>query len=406
MTANLSGQYRLDLTLNDVIEEALDILQAVGDGEPISGASKNRAIRSVNTMLKLWESQGIHLWTLTEGSLFMRVGQAIYDFDNTGKDGADTDFTHLANEFTQTALTTDLTAATNVVTLDDVSALEPGDLVGVVISSGDDLEWQRAIDVDTGTNIVTTESAFVAGTNGGSIVYTYHYDESTAATAPQVATDTELTPADISIFNIGDAILIELDTVGTSERNEVTAVGATAITLLTGLTDAVSIGNNIVNLEHRNEPFKPIKRIPDTPAAVRRRESNDYEIPIVFQSRDDYFGLPNKNQQGTPIQAYYSRQQPAGIMYLWNPPISSRPIINFTYERELQIFTDVEQTFDLPEDWFDAVTYNLAVRLIPKFGCSPARVPLIKADAQSYLDSALAFDQAVYPIRLMPQKYG
>jgi len=70
------------------------------------------------------------------------------------------------------------------------------------------------------------------------------------------------------------------------------------------------------------------------------------------------------------------------------------------------IFTAADQTFDLPTEWFDAVVYNLAKRLIPKVGCSQTRKAEIKEGAMEYLDSALAFDQAVYPIRLKPQRYG
>jgi hypothetical protein len=140
---------------------------------------------------------------------------------------------------------------------------------------------------------------------------------------------------------------------------------------------------------------------------VRRRESTDYEIPIVFQSRKDYFDLPNKNQNGTPIQAYYDRQEPQGVMYVWNPPGNATSIINFTYERQMMVFdNDPTQTFDLPSDWFDAITYNLAKRLMLKVGCSQERKADIKEGAEEYLDNALAMDQGVYPIRLKPQKYG
>ncbi len=139
---------------------------------------------------------------------------------------------------------------------------------------------------------------------------------------------------------------------------------------------------------------------------VRRRESTNYEIPIVFQSRKDYFDLPNKNQPGTPIQAYYDRQIPQGVMYLWNAPSSAVSIVNFTYERKLQVMLEATQTFDLPEDWYDAVVYNLAKRLISKVGCSQERKADIVSAAQEYLDNSLAFDQAVYPIRLKPQRYG
>ena len=73
----------------------------------------------------------------------------------------------------------------------------------------------------------------------------------------------------------------------------------------------------------------------------------------------------------------------------------------------MMVFTnDPDQTFDLPSDWFDAIVYNLAQRLMLKVGCSSERKADIKSGAKEFLDNALAMDQGVYPIRLKPQKYG
>ncbi|MGI9251408.1 MAG: hypothetical protein ACR2PR_09435, partial [Pseudohongiellaceae bacterium] len=64
------------------------------------------------------------------------------------------------------------------------------------------------------------------------------------------------------------------------------------------------------------------------------------------------------------------------------------------------------QTFDLPSEWFMALSYNLAKLLMHKVGCSAQRRVEIRQDAMEYLDQALGFDQAVYGVRLDPQRYG
>ncbi len=402
---NLSEVFALDLTLNDVVFEAYDLLQVASDGEPISGGLFTRARDSVNIMLKLWENQGIHLWTFTEGSLFLQVDLPKYDFRLEGRTTSEI---HLANVFEQHALDAAVTVGDLTLTLDDVDDLAIGDQIGFIgdgVAAGslaNDLEWFIVMEINA--LVVTVDHAAVTSAIDGAVVYTYDYLNFSLLTA-STAADLIVEVADTTLFNVGDSIALLGDTNVTEERIIQSINQATnELTVTVAFTITASIGNSCVNRTTRRNEFRPVKRILND--NVRRRESTNYEIPIVFQSRKDYFDLPNKDQQGTPIQAYYDRQLPQGVMYLWNPPGNATSIINFTYERALMIFTDAEQTFDLPVEWFDAVVYNLAKRLIPKVGCSQTRKAEIKEGAAEYLSDALAFDQAVYPIRLKPQRYG
>jgi len=399
MTINLSNEFRLDLSVNDVMTEALEHLQATGQGEGFDGNDYLRCIGPLNRMLKSWEGQGIHLWTQQEGTLFTRVGQSEYDMDNTGKDGADDDFTHYANTWRETTLgaALDVSVDADQLTLASVTDLTVGMMIGVV-NSDLDLEWRRVMSITA--LVVQVETAFTVDAASGGTVYFYAYDQATIGSV--LITATTFTPSDISLFQAGDAVSYELDT-GGYERNTVVSVGATTFELLTGATAAVT-GLGIVNLEHRAFDFKPVKRV--VAEGVRRREGSDYEIPVVYQSRQDYFDLPNKNQRGTVIQTYYSRQEPYGVWYVWLTPSDATPVINFTYERSLMIVNDPTQTFDLPEDWYEALTANLARRLIPKYGCSTERKQEIKELATETLDVALAMDQEVHGIRMVPQQYG
>lgn len=173
----------------------------------------------------------------------------------------------------------------------------------------------------------------------------------------------------------------------------------TSVTLSSGvLTD---IAENAIIYTYEADSFIPVVRILD----VRRKQLTDYEIPINFISREEYMSLPNKDQPGNAIQAYYSRQIPYGTMYVWNAPYSSVPVLRFTYERKLQIMTEATQTFDVPENWYDAIIYNLALRLIPIFGASQARKIDLQVLAKESLDMALGFDTDLYPITLNLQRF-
>ena len=167
------------------------------------------------------------------------------------------------------------------------------------------------------------------------------------------------------------------------------------VTIGDALTGAAASGNVVY---HYPDTFKPVARLATGRQAVRRRESEGYEVPINNLSREDYQNLPNKNQNGTVIQTYYSRLQPTGTMFCWNAPVSAEPLLRFSYERRIQIMDESTDTFDLPEQWYEAVVYNLAERLIPKYSCTPDRAMLIRDMAKSSLDNALGFDTANYPI--------
>ena len=169
------------------------------------------------------------------------------------------------------------------------------------------------------------------------------------------------------------------------------------VTINDALTVAASSGA-VVYYYPATPAFKPVSRLATGRQAVRRRESEGYEIPINNLSREDYQNLPNKNQNGTVIQTYYSRLQPTGTMFVWNAPVSAKPVLRFSYERRIQVMEDADDTFDMPEDWYEAIVFNLAQRLIPKYSCTPQRALEIKELAKNALDVALGFDTAGYPI--------
>ena len=165
------------------------------------------------------------------------------------------------------------------------------------------------------------------------------------------------------------------------------------VTLDAALPSAAASGAFVRNY---TSTFIPVNRITE----VRRRESSNYEIPVNFESRADYFDLPDKTSQGAIVQAYFSRQNTEGEMYVWPAPNTARDVVNFTYERPLQQIDNVTDSFDVPGYWYEALINNLAERLILKFGCSAERAMLIRASAQKSLDLALSYDQEYYPITM------
>lgn len=224
-----------------------------------------------------------------------------------------------------------------------------------------------------------------------------YYETTTTASAASGANVIAVTSADDIQVNDEIGVILEDNSI---QWTTVASIASLNITLNDNLTQAVNSGAAVRNFR---DSFIEVSRVID----VRRKESSNYEIPINFESRKDYFDLPNKEQLGEPIQAYYSRQEPFGKMYLWSTPSSAVPIINFTYERKLNIVEDDSTDIDIPNYWYNAFIYTLAVMLIPKFGgVDPEHAMWVKSEADNYMAEALGYDNPVYPIKMKMKRYG
>lgn len=123
------------------------------------------------------------------------------------------------------------------------------------------------------------------------------------------------------------------------------------------------------------------------------RSSQD--LPMNRMSREEYYALPVKDTQGYPTQFYYDRQRDGGTFYVWPAPDSVAGTIKFTYRRYIMDAGDGTKTLDLPKEWLEAVTSNLAIRLAPRYGgVDQQRLGEVKELASVTYQTLKSFDTA------------
>lgn len=121
-----------------------------------------------------------------------------------------------------------------------------------------------------------------------------------------------------------------------------------------------------------------------------RFNNGSTEIPMIEMTRQEYDELPNKTSTGTPTQFHWDKGKESGTFYVW-PVLSSASgqTVEFTYEREIEDIAGSSDTIDVPGEWWDAVTYNLASRMQMIFKIADPRVDGMAAFA---LQEVLADD--------------
>lgn len=102
------------------------------------------------------------------------------------------------------------------------------------------------------------------------------------------------------------------------------------------------------------------------------RFKDSTETPMLELTRDEYDELPNKTADGIPTNFYYDRQREEANFYIW-PSLATvtTQTIEYTYEREVEDITALTDTVDVPSEWWDAVVYNLAARMVDTFPVHP-----------------------------------
>ena len=138
------------------------------------------------------------------------------------------------------------------------------------------------------------------------------------------------------------------------------------------------------------------------------------EIDPTFQrilarwERGEYITLPNKTAPGSPTIFYFRRKRDTVTMTLWPvPPVETN--ILCTTARVIEDVTNLDQNIDVPQEWCETVTYNLAARLLDTFGITETRPVVaskIVAMARELYDKLSGFDrpssvflQPQYPYR-------
>lgn len=138
--------------------------------------------------------------------------------------------------------------------------------------------------------------------------------------------------------------------------------------------------------------------------SARRRDANNYEVPMVEVSRDDYKRLPQKSTVGPPVQFAYEKLAAYGVVYIW--PVSNAATLQLsdytmvaTIQRAIDIFDTSEDAGDLPSEMHLALTYCLA-DLLP-YGTKQARAD-VKQKAPAYLVLLLTSDSETTSIYVQP----
>lgn len=92
----------------------------------------------------------------------------------------------------------------------------------------------------------------------------------------------------------------------------------------------------------------------------------DYPLQIL-ESREDYSRIALKQLSTFPQFIFYDAAFPLGSVFPWPVPAASIYELHIVLKETLSQFTALNQTINLPPEYFEAIWTNLCIRLAPVY---------------------------------------
>jgi len=161
-----SGSTDFNLSAAECITEAFKIIGVKAQGQSLQAEELQDGFSAINLMMKNWQSQGLHLWTKTEGILFLIPAKTDYFLGLSGDNATNLD--NLVND----ALTTAAVSTATTLEVADTSQMTALDFIGIELDDGT-RQWTTIVSVDNATDLTITDPLTDAAAIGNTVyVYT------------------------------------------------------------------------------------------------------------------------------------------------------------------------------------------------------------------------------------------
>lgn len=95
---------------------------------------------------------------------------------------------------------------------------------------------------------------------------------------------------------------------------------------------------------------------------ITLRDSDDYNYPITLLSGKEWDAIPYKENSGRPTKVYYKPEYPLGVIRFNKKPSTADKVYICSWKNFTE-FAAITTEVSLPNEYKDAMIYNLAVRL-------------------------------------------
>ena len=211
------------------------------------------------------------------------------------------------------------------------------------------------------------------GPSGGHAATTYAATYLTAAAASGA---TALTVNSITGISNSDQLGVELNSGDIDWTTVSGAPSGTTVTAAVALTAAAAVNNRVY--AYTTKTVKPLKIIQ---AALYNYDTTT-QVPVNIISRDEYERLSDITVEGPPNQIYYIPGVLTGTLKFYPRFPDGSSVIKIWFQRPFEDMDAVGDTADFPQEWENAITWELAAHLGMAYNVPVRKMNMILQKAQ------------------------
>ena len=156
-----SGSYNFALDRDTIIKRAMQLINLININQTARGADQEYAVDIFQSMIKLWQAEGIQLWNRRQATLFTAYQDQQYSISSTGD--------HCTNSYVNTTLSAAEALGQTILSVTSSTGMTAADNVGIELSDSS-RQWTTIVSVDSATQITVTASLTAAAASGATVV--------------------------------------------------------------------------------------------------------------------------------------------------------------------------------------------------------------------------------------------
>lgn len=160
-----SGSYDFTLNRDAIITLAYQLINVYDLDATPSSTDITFASVLLNGLIKIWETEGVHLWKRRIAYVFPAKNDASYELGSVS--GAD----HCTNSYVSTTISSNEAALQTVISLTSTTGMTVADFIGIELDAGT-RQWTTIVSVDSATQVTIT-TAIATAAAAGNTVLTY-----------------------------------------------------------------------------------------------------------------------------------------------------------------------------------------------------------------------------------------
>jgi hypothetical protein len=131
------------------------------------------------------------------------------------------------------------------------------------------------------------------------------------------------------------------------------------------------------------------------------------DLPVTAWNRDTYSVINDKSKQGHPSTTYFFEKLISPQVTVWPVPDTSYNYLTMWIHRQVQDVGTLTQTLEIPSRWYEAIIWELAVRLAFEIqGVDPSIIQAVQVMADKFTNEAEQEESDGMPLYIAPTIRG